>query len=96
LKGKKSVEDVVTLGPTRQATLVKIWLNEPPSEHLHPHTGKHPFSLNLGAGRIAQILLLSGIDGPFCNGCFNPFESFFLLWIWTVIITHPDVHINGL
>jgi hypothetical protein len=51
-----------------------------------PHTGKHLFSLNLW-----RILLLSGIDGPFFSGHFNPFESFFLLWIWTVTITHPDV-----
>jgi hypothetical protein len=32
-----------------------------------------------------QILLLSSIDGPFCSGHFNPFKSFFLLSIWTVI-----------
>ncbi len=34
---------------------------------------------------IVQILLLSSIDGPFCSGHFNPFKSFFLLSIWTVI-----------
>jgi hypothetical protein len=33
--------------------------------------------------RIAQILLISSIDGPFCSGQFNPMKSFFLLWIWT-------------
>jgi hypothetical protein len=54
-----------------------------------PH-GKHPFSLNV-CSKIAQILLLSCIDGPFCSGHLNPFESFFLLWIWRVTITHPDV-----
>jgi hypothetical protein len=27
--------------------------------------------------RIAQILLLSGMDGPFCTGHFNPFEKLF-------------------
>ncbi len=37
-------------------------------------------------------LSLSRIDGPFCNGHFNPFRSFFfLLWIWTVTITRPNV-----
>jgi hypothetical protein len=41
--------------------------------------------------RIAQILLISGIDGPFCSGHFNPLKSFFLLWIWTMTITRPDV-----
>jgi hypothetical protein len=41
--------------------------------------------------RIAQILLPSSIDGPFCSGHFNPFKSFFLLWIWTVSSTRPDV-----
>jgi len=55
-----------------------------------PHTCKHPFSLDLAAG-IEHILLLSGIHGPFCSGHFNPFKSFFLLWIWTVTITRPDV-----
>jgi hypothetical protein len=45
--------------------------------------------------RIAQILLL--LAGPFCSGHFNPFQSFFLLWIWTVTITRPDVKdIKGL
>jgi hypothetical protein len=43
---------------------------------------------------VVQILLLSGIiNGPFCSGHFNPFKSFFVLWIWTVTITRrrPDV-----
>jgi hypothetical protein len=40
--------------------------------------------------RIAQILLISSIDGPFWSGHYNAFKSFFLLWIWTVII-RPDV-----
>jgi hypothetical protein len=43
-------------------------------------------------GMSSAILLLFGIDGPFCSGHFDPFKkSFFLLRIWTVIITHPDV-----
>jgi hypothetical protein len=37
------------------------------------------------------MLLLSGIDGSFCSGHSNPFKSFFLLWIWTVTVTRPDV-----
>jgi hypothetical protein len=41
--------------------------------------------------RIAQILLLSSVDGPFCSGHFTPFKSFLLLWIWTVTSTRPDV-----
>jgi hypothetical protein len=47
---------------------------------------------------MVQILLLSGIDGPFCSGHFNPFtlkafflKAFFLPWIWTVTISRPDV-----
>jgi len=49
---EKSVEEVVALGPTRQATLVNM-------------------------AEWASLRTLSRIDGPFCNGCFNPFESFF-------------------
>jgi hypothetical protein len=65
-----------------------------------PHTGKCPFSLNLAAGwgqilmmlsSIEQILMLSDFEGPFCSDHFNALTSFFLLWIWTVIITRPDV-----
>jgi hypothetical protein len=85
-----------------------------------PHTGKHPFSLNLANTiaqilllfsiltvhfavviftplkgsfyyRFGQILLLFSINGPFCSGHFHPFKGFFLLWIWTLTIPHPDV-----
>lgn len=65
-----------------------------------PHIGKCPFSLNLAAewaqilmmlSSIEQILMLSDFEGPFCSDHFNSFTSFFLLWIWTVIITRPDV-----
>jgi hypothetical protein len=31
------------------------------------------------------------IDGPFCSGHFNPFKSFFPLWVWTITSTHRDV-----
>jgi len=43
-------------------------------------------------GMSSAILLLFSIDGPFCSGHFNPpLKSFFLLWIWTMTITRPDV-----
>jgi hypothetical protein len=38
-------------------------------QHLHPTAANTPFSLNLAAGP-AEILLLWGINGPFCNGHF--------------------------
>jgi hypothetical protein len=50
-----------------------------------------PFSFK-SCSKIAQILQLSGIEVPFCIGHFlTPLEAFFLLWIWTMTITHPDV-----
>jgi hypothetical protein len=62
----------------------------PKLEHLHPpHLQTHLFIRS--CSRIEQILLLWGIHGPFCSGHFNPFKTFFLLWIWTVTITRPDV-----
>jgi hypothetical protein len=45
---------------------------------LYPHTGKHPFWVNLAAGLLkfccSKVLI---IDGPFCSGDFNSFKSFF-------------------
>jgi hypothetical protein len=29
---------------------------------------------------VQILLLLSGIDGPFCSGHFNPFKSFFFYY----------------
>jgi hypothetical protein len=66
-----------------------IWVPclTPALEHLHPTPANTPFHLVL-----QQDSTNSAVDGPFCSGHVNPFKSFVLLWIWTLLtITPPNV-----
>jgi hypothetical protein len=50
-------------------------------EHLHPTPANTPFHQILQQDTVTCAVVL--YSHPFCSGHFNPFKSYFLLWIWT-------------